>query len=172
MYICIHIIYIYIYIYVYTHICIIYIYICTYTYTYIHMYIYIYRERERALELDGVLLCLAENPIGGCFAGLPGCSYGQSPYQASGFQRVRLEQNLRFKGWNSRVSEVLSQRILVGIIFVGRLGVGCEMFGWAVHGLCTRDHDEIRNLRRRENMVRENMVLAQFIKFISNQCFV
>ena len=28
--------------------------------------------------------------------------YGRSPYEDSGFQRVRLKQNLTFKGWNSQ----------------------------------------------------------------------
>ena len=27
---------------------------------------------------------------------------GQSPYQDSGFQKVRLKQNLSFEGWNSQ----------------------------------------------------------------------
>ena len=55
--------------------------------------------------------------------------YGQSPQQDSGFQRVLLKQNLIFKGWNSHAHRevpgiMLSQRILVGTILVGRLGVG------------------------------------------------
>ena len=33
----------------------------------------------------------------------PSPPYGQSQYSDSGFQRVRLKQNLNLKGWNSHV---------------------------------------------------------------------
>ena len=63
--------------------------------------------------------------------------YGQSPYWESGFRRVWLKQNLNCKGWNSHVHrgflQMLSQQILVGIIWVGRLGVG-ERGGQAAEG--------------------------------------
>ena len=54
------------------------------------------------------------------------CQYGQSPYYDSGFQRVWLKQNLKFRGGilgpMGYFLESLSQAMSVGIILVGRLG--------------------------------------------------
>ena len=77
-----------------------------------------------------VNLTALANTATGC-AGSPSSylcqQYGQSPYYDSGFQRVWLKRNLNLRGGIlmsiGNFLDVLSQRILVGIILVGRLSV-------------------------------------------------
>ena len=66
---------------------------------------------------------------------LPTANLRTSTYYDSGFHRVWLKQNLKFKGGIPRpmgdLPESLSQQILVGMILVGRVGAGVAVTGRA-----------------------------------------
>ena len=115
-------------------------YVCVYIYIYIYyIYQYIWRSAVETLvetawpRFSAPQSCndlgpLLHRPV----------LYSQSPCSHCGFPRVRLEHNLKFKGWNSHVQrdflgifpESLTQAMLVRTMLVGRLGVFPT--GWAL----------------------------------------